>query len=352
MEIADFHRSGPLGSLPLIRDVTRKRISSYDVTGGNKDKIILEPNEKKVIAEIEGAGRITHLWFTMKSRDKYYLRKVILRASWDKETQPSIEVPIGDFFGMGHSLTKNYWSLPFTMSPQDGKGFNCYFPMPFGNGAIFEIENECEHDFVDLYYYIDYEQHSRSDERLGRFHSQWRRTNPCRGIVQGKEMPTHEYLYSGLNKSGNDNYILLEAEGKGHFVGSNLNIYNLRQTDEDNWYGDGDDMIFIDGERWPPSLHGTGTEDYYNTAYCPSQEDSSPYHGIILGGGPNWSGRITLYRFHIEDPICFSKSIRVTIEHGHANRRSDDFSSTVYWYQTEPHKEFPRLLPVCQRIPY
>jgi hypothetical protein len=86
-------------------------------------------------------------------------------------------------------------------------------------------------------------------------------------------------------------------------------------------------------------------------AYCPEQEYLSPYHGLILPGGPNWSGKISMYRFHIEDPITFHKSVRVTIEHGHANRRSDDYSSTAYWYQTEPHKSFPTILKAKDRLP-
>jgi Protein of unknown function (DUF2961) len=109
-------------------------------------------------------------------------------------------------------------------------------------------------------------------------------------------------------------------------------------------------MIFIDGEEWPPSLHGTGTEDYFNTAWCPQEKYSAPYHGITLGGGENWSGHVSLYRFHIEDPVTFERSIQVTIEHGHANKRSDDYSSVAYWYQTEPHKPFS-ILPVEQRLP-
>jgi hypothetical protein len=109
-------------------------------------------------------------------------------------------------------------------------------------------------------------------------------------------------------------------------------------------------MIFVDDEPFPPSLHGTGSEDYFNTSWCPTQEYSAPYHGITMPGGPNWSGKISLYRFHIEDPVCFRESIRVTIEHGHNNHRSDDISSTAYWYQTEPHLPF-NLMPVEQRLP-
>jgi hypothetical protein len=124
--------------------------------------------------------------------------------------------------------------------------------------------------------------------------------------------------------TGDENYVLLEAKGRGHYVGCNVNIHNLRDTSKWDWPGEGDDMIFIDGEKWPPSLHGTGTEDYFNMSWCPIQEYTAPYHGIILPGKENWKDYITYYRYHIQDPVMFKKSIRVTIEHGHNNGRSDD----------------------------
>lgn len=110
-------------------------------------------------------------------------------------------------------------------------------------------------------------------------------------------------------------------------------------------------MIFIDGDE-RPTLHGTGTEDYFNTAWGPAQEYCAPYHGITMPGGPNWSGRISMYRFHIEDPVVFHRSIRVSIEHGHANRRSDDWSSVAFWYQTEPHGLVMPRVPVERRLPH
>ena len=116
-----------------------------------------------------------------------------------------------------------------------------------------------------------------------------------------------------------------------------------------NWPGEGDDYIEIDdGEI---ILHGTGTEDYFCTAWSPSVYYCSPYFGIILPGGKNWSGKISYYRYHIEDPIYFHKNIKVKIEHGHANQRSDDFSSTAYWYQTEPHKTIKPIIEVNKRLP-
>jgi hypothetical protein len=342
-----------LRNLCLEREGKRKRESSYDRTGGNRDYYICAPGEKKEIFGVKGSGIITHIWITLgpwedDRMEEMAHRKAVLRMFWDGEEEPSVEVPVGDFFGMGHGITKNFVSAPLSMSPVDGKAMNCYFPMPFSSSARVELESNCGLPFK-LYFYIDYELHEGGIGDMLRFHAQWRR-EITRG-VEAAGMDNAMFEFGGKNITGADNYVLLEAEGRGHYVGCNLNIHNLRPTLEWNWYGEGDDMIFIDGETWPPSLHGTGMEDYFCTAWCPQQEYNGPYHGIILGGHDNWAGKVSFYRYHIQDPVMFEKSIRVTIEHGHNNNRGDDYSSTAYWYQSEPHRPFPALLPAGDRLP-
>lgn len=342
--------TGPLSRLPLVTDVSSHRESSWDRTGGNKDYFVVEAGETRELLATSGPGTIRHIWMTTGSADPLHLRKTTLRAYWDGEEKASVEVPIGDFFGMGHAETRNYWSLPLQMSPEDGRGFNCWFPMPFDH-ARWTVENDSDEDLI-LYFYIDYELGRGLPVEAGRFHAQWRRQNPCEG-VDATGMSNEEFIEGGMNPDAHANYVILEATGRGHYVGCNLSIDNRRGAliGTFDWYGEGDDMIFVDGERFPPSLHGTGTEDYFNTAWCPTEPYSSPYHAIILPGGRNWAGRISLLRLHIEDPVRFSRSIRVTIEHGHANRRSDDYASTAYWYQHEPHAEFPDYPPVGERLP-
>jgi hypothetical protein len=380
-------KGSPLGELARLRDVKTARVSSWDRTGGNADALTIPPHEKVVLADIEGAGCINHIWATHMCKQKDYLRRVVLRMKWDNESDYSVEVPLGDFFGVGHAKRTIFSSMLLQMAPADGLGFNCWFPMPFATHALIELENECDED-LSFYYYIDYELQREIPGDMGRFHAQWRRENPCDGISEEGISNTDFLLETGNNLDGKGNYVILEAEGKGHYVGCNLNIHNLRNAPQfswpkvapwplpmdrvadidlsdptkmlinmnvlfeiNNWYGEGDDMIFIDDDTWPPSLHGTGTEDYFGTAYCPAVKFDAPYQGLTLPGGPNWSGKVSWYRFHIEDPIHFQKSIRVTIEHGHNNHRSDDYSSTAYWYQAEPHKPFPKLLPVVERLP-
>lgn len=342
-----------LETLAWRRSGRRLRISSYDRKGGNDDRIYVKPGDTATIADIAGAGCITHIWCSFMNEgfvpEKNSLRKVILRMYWDGEQSPSVEGPIGDFFGMGHAQCRNFVSAPLQMSPQDGKAFNSWFPMPFASGARLQVTNECD-TLLIFYYYIDYEGWSELPGDLLRFHAQWHRECPTKGIPD-EGVPNREWSFEGQNTTGEGNYVILEAKGAGHYVGCNINIHNLRKSAKWDWPGEGDDMIFIDGERWPPSLHGTGTEDYVNMGWCPQQEYSAPYHGLILGGRDNWKGKISYYRYHIQDPVMFEKSIRVTIEHGHANHRSDDWSSTAYWYQTEPHAPFAKLLPVTERLP-
>ncbi len=364
-----MRENGALRRLIIQSDAKRGRLSSYDVTGGNNDYVVIEAGKSHELGCIDGAGLITHIWMTMDAAEKHFLRKLVLKVFWDDEPHPSVEVPIGDFFGAGHCRTSNFVSLPIQMSPENGRGFNCWFPMPFARRARFEVENQCQAASSRLYYYIDYELWPHLPEQVIYFHAQWRRSL-CRGkseedvvrellpedyaltrAYRSPELVNRAFLFGGKNITGKGNYIILDAKGSGHFVGTLLYIHNLRETEQLNWYGEGDDMIFIDGEEWPPSLHGTGTEDYFNMAWCPTQQDCAPYHGLILSGGPNWSGKITLYRFHIEDPVYFSRSIRVTIEHGHNNHRWDDISSVAFWYQTEPHVPFPPLPPVLKRLP-
>jgi hypothetical protein len=345
-----------LSGLPFLRDARRRRASSYDTAGGNADAWLLQPGETRTLMQASGAGCVRHIWMTLNSRESAFPRRSVLRMYWDGAETPCVEVPAGDFFGIGHGMIKEYWSLPLAMSPQDGRGFNCFFPMPFASGARIDITNEGERRLV-VYFYVDYEEYDRPLEGAACFHAQWRRQNPTDGWGDDRRRfaEDDEYrreVWATPNLGGEGNYVILEARGRGHYVGCNLNVDCFQRLKND-WYGEGDDMIFIDGDA-TPTLHGTGTEDYFNTAWGPRQEFCAPYHGLPLTQGtPEWpyKGKHSMYRFHIEDPVHFRESIRVTIEHGHANNLANDYSSTAYWYQTEPHAPFPALPPVGERLP-
>jgi hypothetical protein len=335
-------------------DRVSKRVSSWDQTGGNRDRIMLESGQTRCLLDVKGPGRITHIWMALNSLNNHPYRTGLVKMFWDGEEFPSVLVPVGDFFGVGHTMTTNYSSLPMVMAPSEGRGMSCYLPMFFSDGAriIFDFESGSD---LELYYSINYELWEEIPEGVGRFHACWHRENPTDGIFEPAQMEDNIYRSAGKNTSDSGNFKILEAEGMGQYIGCNLNIHALRYgKGGGNWYGEGDEMIFIDddneGKRWPPTLHGTGTEDYFNTAWAPSDKFSSPFFGLTLPGGKNFTGFISWYRWHLPDPIRFSKSINVSMEHGHANRRSDDFSCTAYWYQIEPHRPFD-ILPFPERMP-
>jgi len=326
-----------LPSLAVLRSCRSARVSSYDATGGNADFCILDPGESRVLADISGPGIVRHIWMTLACEEQAFLRKIVLRMFWDGENEPSVETPIGDFFGLGHAQTTYFTSIALSMFD---RGFNCFFPMPFYKNARVEVQSQCGRLPLILYFYIDYEVHERMPEGLGAFHVQWRRQNPCRAVQ----------LENAQNRDGKENYVILEAEGHGHYVGCHLDIDALSP----GWWGEGDDMFFIDGEPWPPIIHGTGTEDYFcgawnfnyvNRPFC------TPYYGYHLKGNDDYTGKHSMYRYHIEDPIVFKRHLLFSIEHGHANDMGHDYSSTAYWYQAEPHRKVVELPPVEQRLP-
>jgi hypothetical protein len=347
-----MHGLSDLSNIYLRKNSTRHRVSSYDRTGGNADYLRISAGEERVLADIEGPGIVNHLWMTMRNHgnEGFYYRKILLKIYYDDEQEPSVLVPVGDFFGMGHGITRNFVSLPLQMSPQNGRGFNSWWPMPFRKRIRIMIHSECR-SMCNLYYYVDYEKPETLAEDALYFHAQFNRNHPRAVPPLSSYKDKLDFLGGEqYNTTGADNHIILYAKGCGHYCGCNLNIFNTSSDGQYDWIGEGDDMIFIDGEPFPPRLHGTGTEDYFNTAFCPREEYNAPYHGIILAEKENWKGRTSYYRYHIQDPITFKKEIKVTIEIGHNNQRNDDYTSTAYWYQSEPHLSFS-IPSVEERMP-
>ncbi len=324
------------------------RISSFDAAGGNVDFKNIKSGHTLTLANIKGAGCIRHIYFTIAG-PPHYLRDLVLRMYWDNETTPSVEAPFGDFFGLGHERNHFFRSLMVTVNEGGGGiagtlGFNTYFPMPFRKGARMTLTNQGPHTVGAVWYHIDYEKLKKVKRDVGYFHAQWRRENPTVAIG---DQP-NETIHDGKNTDGKENYVILDARGRGNFAGYFLNVDNLAG----GWYGEGDDMIFIDGEGWPPSFHGTGTEEIFGGGACPNSEYSGPYTGFHVIGNPEYQGKVSMYRWHVADPIRFTKSIRVTLEHGHANNFANDYSSTAFWYQAEPHAPFPALPPCKDRRPH
>ncbi len=296
------------------------------------------------LGEIEGSGCIQQIWLTPTG----HWRFLILRMYWDGETEPSVEVPVGDFFACGWGQYAQVSSLAVCVNP--GSAFNCYWPMPFRKSARLTIENIAPDDCT-VYYQINYTlTEVPADEAY--FHAQFRRVNP----LPYKEVYT---IVDGIR-------------GKGHYVGT----YMAWQVNNVGWWGEGEIKFYMDGDipagvstreavaehggKYFPTIAGTGTEDYFcgsynfeNKATRQYQEFTTPYAGmpqVIRPDGMYQSQqRFGLYRWHVMDPIRFEKDLAVTIQAigwrsgGRYLPSKDDISSVAFWYQTEPHAPFPKL---------
>lgn len=325
-----------------------RRISSNDPAGGVLDHLSdIRPGEKRIIADIPGSGIINHIWITMAPEPHILNRSdVIIRMYWDGNTYPSVESPIGPFFGQGWNERYNYSALPITAGPANGTSMVSYFSMPFAKGARIEIENQSDVNLEKFYFYVDYYETKKLPADLGRFHA-WYNQELTEAAPEGET----EWAVIGKqdnNTTGERNYVFADIKGKGHFVGLNYYVHCPSPI----WYGEGDDFWFIDGEK-EASLLGTGTEDLFNTSWCPKEAYSHPYFGYPrVNNDVGWLGRTHIYRFFIEDPVFFEKSLKASIEHGHANNLTLDLATVAYWYQSEacplppaPSKEVRKLKP-------
>ena len=325
-----------------------KRISSYDTSGRNADRWTLLPGETRVVADIKGPGKITHIWMTSNQ----HYREVLLKFTWDNADQPSIICPMGDFFCLGHGIVNSFQSLLFTASTANnnrmnaGCALNCYVPMPFKERALIELVNESQEPHMQ-YFYVDYETYEDPNilDGMGYFHAEFHRENPFGGW--GDEIAINSPESDIINKehlAWENNYVILETKGRGHYLGCNYSITNLHG----GWWGEGDDMIWVDGYKWPPDLHGTGSEDYFNQAWG-MQPNAFLRNGSSIYEY-NTGGYQTCYIFHIENPVRFEKEIKVTIEHGHGNHLRNEVCSVAYWFAEKPTPIKPPP-PLEKRMP-
>lgn len=290
--------------------------------------VIIEPGTTFTLAEITGSGAIQHIWMTPTGNWRYS----ILRMYWDDEKEPSVEVPVGDFFAMGWGRYSKLVSLAVCVNP--GSAFNSYWPMPFRRKARITMEN-VDVNPMRLYYQVDYAKAPVADD-AAYFHAQFRRVNPL----------PYKQVYT----------ILDNVKGKGQYVGTYLawGVHN------NGWWGEGEIKFYMDGDKDFATIVGTGTEDYFNGSYNFENKDrkeyeefTTPYSGLAQVIKPDGlyqsQQRFGMYRWHIPDPIRFENDLRVTIQalgwrdNGRYLPLMDDISSVAYWYQTEPHAAFPKL---------
>ena len=337
-----------VSDLARLRNYESQRSSSYDRSGGNDDSSELKSGQELTLFNETGPAEIRHIWITVDDPEAYHLKKIVLRMYWDGEKTPSVEVPLGDFFGLGLGTYTIFNSAAIVVAPD--KALNAYFPMPFAHSGKITVTNEGSKDAGDFYFNIDWVRVPTLPSDTAYFHAQYRQCAPCKGWYHGDFYGNnfHEAHQDPRwkNVSGDGNYTFLEAKGEGQFVGVTLSVF------QNQWGGwnEGDEMMWIDGEK-EPRIHGTGGEDYFNGAWGFSSLYSFPLIGLTEFHGWEAGSRFSHYRWHLEAPVRFHKSFRATIEDGHANLRSDNLFSVAYWYQMEPHAEFPPLPPVESRIP-
>jgi hypothetical protein len=317
--------------------------SSYDRTGGNSDAWPIAPGATKEVFSSDGPGVITHIWFTIAAESRFHLKEIVLRIYWDGESKPSVEVPVGDFFGLNLGEYNLYQSAFLNCSSV--KALNCYFAMPFRKSARATVTNESSRAVGDFYSNIDYQLVPSLPERSLYFHAQYRQATPNVAVkfASGEKE---------INLDGKNNYVFMETHGRGHLMGVTLGVLQ----NHDRWMGEGDEMIFIDDDK-TPSINGTGSEDYFCGAWdFGGRGEAIPFANLyngahLISGAELAGGRYCLYRWHADNPVTFRKYLKYTIEHGHANDRADCFYSVAYWYQAEPFTDFPQLPPAADRNP-
>jgi len=298
------------------------RAASWDRAGGNNDAIrAFAPGETHMMLDTAAPGCIRHIWMTVSCFPGHetYLRDLVIRMYWDGSAVPSVEVPVGDFFGLGHGKTYAFQSVPVAVG-ENPAAMNCYWPMPFHQRARVELYNNGPRTIRSIYYQVDYEL-GPQDKRAGLFHAAFRRDPTLRGT------PVDD-----SNLSGKENFVVLETEGTGQYLGCFLYV----DSAPGGWWGEGDDMIFIDHSE-KPVITGTGSEDYFNNAWGFRKVFSYPFYGCpLLEKRPDGGLFTTVYRWHVPDPVRFREHIRVTLEHLWSPKVTNDLTCVAFWYQTEP----------------
>jgi hypothetical protein len=272
------------------------------------------------IMDVEGPGIIQHMWFTY---DEPFYRDLIWRVWYDGDAEPSIEVPMADFFCNNWARRRAVNSLPINVNPMGG--FNCYLPMPFRRHIRMEVENRSPRAVPMFFYAITFQRQPVPDNSLY-LHAQWRRTNPT--------LPKEPHV------------VIDGITGRGHLAGISM----AWQQNTSRWWGEGEVKMYIDGDDAFPTICGTGVEDYFGGAWGFHSHYSAPFLGYIDGDPASSTGaRHSLYRFHVTDPIHFHRDLRITVqalgwhEDGYLRTLQDDVSSVCYWYQSLPHSPFPPL---------
>ena len=304
--------------LTQLRDFEAFRSSSNNADlNSNDDSKRPLPGETAVLADLTGPGVITHMWITVAASEYAWPRLLRLRIYFDGSTVPSVDAPLGDFFGVGHGMERPLTSA-IVRNASAGRSRNEYWPMPFHKSAKVTITNEGRRRVTNLYYQVDWSKYKSLPANTPYFHARYRQALP-----------------TPLGAP----YEILHTTGRGHYVGTVLSVIQ----NQPGWFGEGDDFVYVDGKK-KANIEGTGTEDYFNDAWSLRIADG-PYFGVTVADGTDLGSRMTAYRWHIADPIPFTKELRFDIEHAGwtynndgtvrsaFEEREDLFSTVAFWYQ-------------------
>jgi hypothetical protein len=319
-----------------------KKYSSHRVSSGNRyvasndDSKRIMPGDTLVMADVRGPGMITHIWSTVASNEFAWPRLLRLRIYYDGHKTPSVDAPLGDFFGVGHGSERNLNSMMIHDS-SFGRARNSYWPMPYRKSCRITVTNEGDRIVPMFYYHVDYRSYPSLPSDVAYFHAYYRQERPAR--------------------SGH-NYEFLNIQGTGHYVGTVLSVVQTQLS----WFGEGDDLFYIDGAE-KPQIYGTGSEDYFNDAWGLRDSDG-PWTGTPIAEGERLGSRLSAYRWHVPDPIAFTTSLWAGIEHAGwtANEdgsvrsafeeRPDYFSSVAFWYQKGVNEGLPEPPYGRARLPF
>ena len=333
-----------LGNLALSREAESRSLSAENPTGEKAKGAMADPggegaarelgqgwkvrpclnlkaNETVTIMDNEGPGVIRHMWITFNSS---HYRDAIIRIYWDGQDEPSVQAPLGDFLCNSWKDRQNILAIPINVNPSGG--MNIYFPMPFRKHAKITVENDSPNELGGFFYTINYTLEAVPDDALY-FHAFWRRSNP---LPYGEAF----LMVDGI-------------KGRGQYVGT----FMAWQQNNAGWWGEGEIKMFLDGDKEFPTICGTGTEDYFGGAWGFGADFSAPYLGFqqVSGTSCEVGARMTLYRFHVHDPVYFKSDLKVTMQalgwrgEGRYLPMQDDIASVVYWYQTLPHVPFETM---------
>jgi hypothetical protein len=331
--------TGPIDPMAFsqLKDFTAHRSSSnWPDDEWNDDSKHPLPGEALTIADLKGPGIVTHIWTTVSGTEYGWPRLLRLRVYYDGSETPSVDAPLGDFFAVGHGFERSVRSL-MIRDLSDGRARNSYWPMPFEKSCRITVTNEGSRR-VGLYYHVDWEQVPSLPPNTAYFHARYRQALPA--PADGKP------------------WVFLDTQGRGFYVGTVLSIIQA----EPGWFGEGDDMFYVDGEK-VASIQGTGSEDYFNDAWG-LHVVVGEYTGVPVSEGTGLGARVTAYRWHLVDPVPFTKSLRVEIEHkgwtynpdGRVKtafgEREDLMSSVAYWYQKGVATGQPEVPYGAARLPH